>query len=137
MYISYQLYKYLFLGAIAVPRFYEKTISNTVLSGVQCTGFEKSLMGCNSTMLPVTCPPQQTDAGVVCQDIATEKANCSDGQIRLVNGTNILEGRVEVCINSAWGSTCDNFFSEDEATVICKQLGHRFNGNNNINLQLN
>jgi len=84
---------------------------------------------CSSAARHVTCPSQQVDAGVVCQDTATEMSNCSDDQIRLVNGSNLLEGRVEICINNAWGTICDSLFSEDEATVICQQLGVKFNGN--------
>ena len=75
-----------------------------------------------------TCLPQQTDAGVVCQANTTERSNCSDGDVRLVNGSNPLEGRVEVCISNAWGTVCDRTFSEDEAIVICNQLGHTING---------
>ena len=117
------------IGSIAIPRrFYEGNELDTFLSAVQCAGTENMLSDCNSTLFPSTCPLQQTDAGVVCQDIATEKANCSTGQIRLVNGTNILEGRVEVCINNAWGTVCDRFFSKDDANVICHQLGYKFNG---------
>lgn len=101
-----------------------------MLSEVQCLGTEHYLRECNSTRLPFTCPSQQTDAGVVCQDITTEMANCSDGDIRLVNGSNILEGRVEICINKAWGTICDKQFSEDEASIVCMQLlGSKFNGN--------
>ena len=117
------------LGAIAISRrYYEENALTSFLSDVECIGSESTLLDCNSTLYPSLCPLQQTDAGVVCQDIATERDNCSDGQVRLVNGSNILEGRVEVCLNNAWGTVCDNSFSEDDAKVICNQLGHRTNG---------
>ena len=117
------------LGSITVRRrFYEENVLDTFLSDIQCTGAENQLLQCNSTMMPQACSPQQTDAGVVCQAITTERANCSDGDVRLVNGRNALEGRVEVCINSAWGTVCDSSFSEDEAIVTCNQLGFRVNG---------
>ena len=32
-------------------------------------------------------------------------ADCTPGSIKLVDGANNLEGRVEVCINNIWGST--------------------------------
>lgn len=118
------------IGAIAVPRqFYGESSLDTILSNVQCTGSEDKLLNC-SLILNSSCLPQQRDAGVVCQSNATENASCSDGDIRLSNGTNVLEGRVEICINSAWGTVCDTTFSEDEASIICSQTGYRYNGNN-------
>ena len=34
-----------------------------------------------------------------------------------------LEGRVEVCINNAWGTVCDNFFGQDDAETVCASIG--------------
>lgn len=119
----------MYIGSLAVTRrFYEENVLQTVLSDVKCTGTEEALIQCNTSSLPIDCPIQESDAGVFCQAEATERANCSDGEIRLVNGSNILEGRVEVCINHAWGTVCDSTFNQDVATVVCRQLGHRFNG---------
>ena len=58
----------------------------------------------------------------------TVKEECEDGDIRLSNGSDPLEGRLEVCFNSAWGTVCDNLFSLSDANVVCTQLGYRFNG---------
>ena len=49
--------------------------------------------------------------------------NCSDGKLRLVNGSDKYRGRVEVCINNAWGTICDNGFDSAEAEIICSELG--------------
>ena len=36
----------------------------------------------------------------------------------------IHRGRVEVCVNETWGSVCYNeLWGDDEATVVCTQLG--------------
>ena len=49
-------------------------------------------------------------------------ADCSDGDLRLVGGANASEGRLEICINRAWGTVCDNFFDDVDASVACDQL---------------
>ena len=54
----------------------------------------------------------------------TPYANCTDGELRLVGGADATEGRVEICINRAWGSICDQGFTKEEATVVCRQLLH-------------
>ena len=35
----------------------------------------------------------------------------------------ISEGTVLVCYNNAYGTVCDDFWDELEATVVCTQLG--------------
>ena len=49
-------------------------------------------------------------------------AQCKDGEVRLV-GRN-LAGRVEVCISQRWGSVCRTEWSDDDASIVCKQLGY-------------
>ena len=48
---------------------------------------------------------------------------CDQGAIRLVGGASSLEGRVEICRNSAWGTVCDSGWNTPDATVVCRQLG--------------
>lgn len=54
----------------------------------------------------------------------TPPANCSDGDVRLVDGTASNKGRVEICFNSAWGTICDSSFTGRDAGVVCQQLGY-------------
>ena len=46
-----------------------------------------------------------------------------DNELRLENGSNPLEGRVEICLNNAWGTICTEGISEDDVEVICRQVG--------------
>ena len=51
-------------------------------------------------------------------------ASCTDGAIRLRNGNIAGEGRVEVCINNAWGTVCDDGWDNADASVVCRELGY-------------
>ena len=50
--------------------------------------------------------------------------DCVDGEIRLQNGTQPSNGRVEVCQNGIWGSVCNDMWDDTDASVVCRQLGH-------------
>ena len=54
----------------------------------------------------------------------SEPANCSDGELRLVDGESVREGRVEVCFNGVWGDVCIRVISTQAAAVVCRQLGY-------------
>ena len=41
-----------------------------------------------------------------------------------MGGTQPNEGRVEVCLNSRWGTVCDDAWETVDASVACSQLGY-------------
>ena len=54
--------------------------------------------------------------------------NCTEGDVRLVDGNNRYEGRVEICHNNIWGTVCQDFFARPNSAVVCRQLGLGYAG---------
>ena len=50
-------------------------------------------------------------------------SGCPEGDVRLLEGSSSLEGRVEFCKESMWGSICQNQWDSNDAKVVCRQLG--------------
>lgn len=63
--------------------------------------------------------------------MSTPDDECVHGAVRLGSssdvaggegGAGVREGRVEVCVNRAWGTVCNDLFTQEEAVVVCRQL---------------
>ena len=49
--------------------------------------------------------------------------NFCNGDVRLVGGNSVSEGRVEICYNGVWGSICYYGWTNIDAAIVCRQLG--------------
>ena len=54
----------------------------------------------------------------------------SQGDVRLVDGRDEYEGRVEVCQEEKWKTVCDAGWGREEAQIVCRQLGYEGNLDN-------
>ena len=59
----------------------------------------------------------------LCSVINFPYLGCTEGDIRLLEGSTLLEGRVSICKNHVWGTVCDSSWDATDATVVCRQLG--------------
>ncbi|XP_027136212.1 scavenger receptor cysteine-rich type 1 protein M130 isoform X2 [Larimichthys crocea] len=53
---------------------------------------------------------------------STFNLTCSDS-VRLVNGSSLCSGRLEVKSNQSWSSVCEADFDQQDAEVVCRELG--------------
>ena len=68
--------------------------------------------------------------------LAATCASSENGNVRLADGFTPKEGRVEICAldpkgttdtsddEQVWGTICDDYYTDDDAGVVCKALGY-------------
>ena len=60
------------------------------------------------------------------QDQSLNVVSLSADSVRLVNGTSVCSGRLEVKSNQSdqwWSSVCEDDFDQQDAEVVCRELG--------------
>ena len=131
------------IGALGPSSVYESSSTSFHnIIDVNCTGQETSILDCpfNGLIGEYTCSSSR-DANVYCQSMIMQQinfdihymyfidsnlvtySNCTDGQMRLVGGSSQYQGRVEVCVNNAWGTVCSSSWSSSDAKVVCRYVG--------------
>uniref|UniRef100_W5LW05 SRCR domain-containing protein n=1 Tax=Lepisosteus oculatus TaxID=7918 RepID=W5LW05_LEPOC len=84
-----------------------------LLGAVSCSGSESALRECGKSEMKQYSFPHSYDAGV----------RCSAHQgVRLVGGSDLCSGRVEVQHGETWDSVCDSDFDWRDAEVVCREL---------------
>ncbi|XP_028278024.1 scavenger receptor cysteine-rich domain-containing group B protein [Parambassis ranga] len=106
------------------------------LDNVDCSGSETDLSQCASLGWGVHNCYHYEDVGVTCREPALvgfrgfeelttppqENSGLRDGTIRLVNGQNACQGRVEIYYQGNWGTVCDDDWVLNNAQVVCRQM---------------
>ena len=58
----------------------------------------------------------------------TVYSNCTDFDVRLVDGDSPNEGKVQICVNGVWGLLCSRSVDRNDARVVCSELGYQTGG---------
>ena len=64
----------------------------------------------------------------ICDGVIDCVGGEDEQNIRLVGGILPIEGRVEYCMNGEWGTICDDNWDNNDAKVVCRQLGYETEG---------
>uniref|UniRef100_A0A673MM96 SRCR domain-containing protein n=1 Tax=Sinocyclocheilus rhinocerous TaxID=307959 RepID=A0A673MM96_9TELE len=86
------------------------------MDNVACSGSESTLKNCRSSGSSVNYCGHHEDARVRCSESINYRRS------RLVAGSHLCSGRVEMYFGGRWGSVCDAAFDLQDAEVVCREL---------------
>ncbi|KAH0500846.1 Neurotrypsin [Microtus ochrogaster] len=95
------------------------------LDDVNCSGKETSFIQCSRRQWGRHDCSHREDVGLTCYPDSDGHRLSPGFPIRLMDGENKREGRVEVFVNGQWGTICDDGWTDIDAAVICRQLGYQ------------
>ncbi|XP_076998559.1 neurotrypsin [Tamandua tetradactyla] len=104
---------------------FEESTGPIWLDDISCSGKETSFLQCSRPPWGRHDCSHREDVGVACYPGRGGRRFSMGFPIRLMDGENKKEGRVEVFINGQWGTICDDGWSDKNAAVICRQLGYK------------
>lgn len=85
------------------------------LDNVNCTGSEERIEDCRHNGWGISNCGHGEDVSVSCLP--------SNDVVRLVDGSSIYEGRLEIFHNGIWGTVCDDMWNSHNTAVVCTSLG--------------
>ncbi|XP_046542990.1 deleted in malignant brain tumors 1 protein-like isoform X1 [Haliotis rubra] len=91
------------------------------LDDVRCTGSETGLGACDHKPWGSNKCHNTENAGVICLPVPSSGTGL---KVRLSDGLDQYQGRVELQLFGLWGTVCDDSFDKREATVVCRMLGY-------------
>ena len=64
----------------------------------------------------------------ICVPCLEENDGCENGDVRLEDGLDPSNGRLEICQYNTWVVVCTKNWDDDDARVVCRQLEYDAEG---------